>query len=642
MEIKKRILATALLFTFGFSFASCGVANQPAEQTHEHNMKEIAEISATCTEKGTKSYYTCLGCNKLFSDALGEKEISSPEEIKALGHSFNDYKSNNDATVFNDGTKTAQCDYCGATDTITDEGSKIINPFTEEEFLNQVACYGTTNTPNGDRALQRGRIIITVPMLAGTKVSFVGDSNVYKFSVIRTNNPSNPTAGGDTYQIDPGWNTTWADTKCFTLPEPARGRAPEYIVIVFTRNDGAKLSETEIRNLHTLVKVEGYEAIGTSNEVKLTEDEYNRQAGHYGSVVSSNINKNTRMRISFAIRMEAGTTVKFVGDSSLYKWAVVETADTAAFTSLLDSGWNESWANPSVDYVSKINGSFLVLTVAKRDNSALGVEDMAIIHSMFKVDGNKFYENKEPDEAKEYTVNSVNHRGYSKVAPENTLIAYRYSYLSGFRYVECDVSFTKDGYAVLLHDDSIDRTSDGTGKISDLTLEQVRQYDYGSWKDRSFKGEAIPTFDEFISLCAELGLHPYIEIKSNINEQQAKSLVDTVAKYGLLDDCSWISFNATSLAQILKYDDTARVGYVCNSVSEATITTCRNLKTNKNQVFIDVNYAAANENAVSLCQTARIALEVWTVNSEADLLALNPYVSGVTSDYILAGEQLAD
>ena len=240
----------------------------------------------------------------------------------------------------------------------------------------------------------------------------------------------------------------------------------------------------------------------------------------------------------------------------------------------------------------------------------------------------------------DYAVDSVNHRGYSKVAPENTLIAYRYSYLSGFRYVECDVSFTKDGYAVLLHDDSIDRTSDGTGMISDLTLAQARQYDYGSWKDKSFKGEVIPTFDEFIALCAELGLHPYIEIKSNINKQQAKSLVDTVEKYGLLDNCSWISFNAASLAQILNYDDTARVGYVCNSVDENTINTCRGLKTYGNQVFVDVNRSAANANAVALCKNAGLALEVWTVNTEADLFALDPYVSGVTSDYIHAGELL--
>ena len=77
---------------------------------------------------------------------------------------------------------------------------------------------------------------------------------------------------------------------------------------------------------------------------------------------------------------------------------------------------------------------------------------------------------------------SVNHRGYSAIAPENTLPAYRLSKEKGFRYVETDVSFTSDGVPVLLHDASIDRTSDGTGKIAEMTFEQVRQYDFGSWK----------------------------------------------------------------------------------------------------------------------------------------------------------------
>ncbi len=624
------------------SLASCELISSFIPGDDQHNLSEVAEKSATCTEAGVKAYYVCSDCGLIFADENGKTAIEAPEVIKPLGHSFTDYKSNDDATCLKDGTKTAKCDRCDLTETLVDEGSKKVLPLTEDEYLSQVACYGTTNTPHGNGALKRGRIIITVPMLAGTRVTLIGDPNVYKFSVIRTNNPSNPTVGGDTYQIDPGWNTTWNDPNCFVLPEPAKGRAPEYIVIVFTRIDGANLSEAEIQNLHNLVKVEGNKAIETSYEGKLTEEEYNRQAGHYGSVTSTFKNKNTRMRISFAIRMEAGTVVKFVGDSSLYKWAVVETADTSVITKILDSGWNESWSDPTADYLSKINGGFLVLTIAKLDNSAMGAEEMSKIHSMFEVYGNKFNEHADSVEPEDYDVKSVNHRGYSTLAPENTLIAYLYSYLAGFRYVECDVSFTRDGHAVLLHDGSIDRTSDGSGSISSITLEMAREYDYGSWKDMSFKGETIPTFEEFIALCAELGLHPYIEIKESITAEEAKSLVDTVSKYGLLDDCSWISFQAASLRAILEVDSTARVGYVCNSVDDNTIYTCRGLKNGKNSVFVDVNYSAANANAVSLCKAANLALEVWTVNSETDVLALDPYISGVTSDYILAGELLSE
>ena len=632
MKTFRKIIAAFLLFTLVFSVTSCELFN-----VHVHHPVPTEKSLPSCTEAGYEEYFTCSGCGKMFSDSNCVNEISEPVVIEALGHSFTKYKSNNDATHLQDGTKTAQCDYCGATNTVTDEGTMLQNPLTEEEFMMQVACYGTTNTAYGDKALKRGRIIITVPMAAGTKVKFVGDSNVYKFSVIRTNNPSNPTAGGDTYQIDPGWNTTWADPTCFTLPKPSQGMAPEYIVIVFMRQDGADLSETEIQNLHTLVKVEGNKAIFTDYEGALTEEEYERQAAHYGSVTKTYKNKNTRMRISFAIRMEAGTIVNFLGDTGIYKWAVVETADTSVITKILDSGWNESWADPSADYISQINGAFLVLTVAKLDNSALGTDDLAIIHDMFKVEGNKFTENSTPIAKGEQTISSIAHRGYSSLAPENTLTAYRYAYLAGFKYVECDVTFTKDGYAVLLHDSTIDRTSNGSGSIADMTLAEARSYEYGSWKDMSFMGEAIPTFEEFIALCAELKLHPYIEIKGTITDAEAKVLYDIVAKYDYLDDCSWISFDAPALNAILKYDDTARLGYVCNSVSESVTTAALAMQTGKNEVFIDLKASAANADAVALCQNAGLAIEVWTVNAVADALALNGYVSGVASDWLYAG-----
>ena len=231
---------------------------------------------------------------------------------------------------------------------------------------------------------------------------------------------------------------------------------------------------------------------------------------------------------------------------------------------------------------------------------------------------------------------SVNHRGYSTVAPENTLAAYRLSAEMGFTVVECDVQFTSDGHAVLLHDGSIDRTSDGSGNITNLTLEEVRSYDFGSWKSSEYAGEKIPTFDEFMALCKELNLHPYIEIKSTISEAYAQNLIDIVNKYEMLDNVTWISFGSASLAEIVKLDNTARVGYVTSAtITEEVLTTVNALKTGANEVFIDSHYDIA-DSEVELCKGAGIALEVWTVDSEILLEELNPYISGVTSNWIHA------
>lgn len=238
-------------------------------------------------------------------------------------------------------------------------------------------------------------------------------------------------------------------------------------------------------------------------------------------------------------------------------------------------------------------------------------------------------------------VKAVNHRGFSTEAPENTIPAYILSKKKGFTYVECDVSFTKDGVAVLLHDGTINRTSNGSGNIADLNYAEVFQYDFGSWKSEAYAGTKIPTFKEFIILCRNLGLHPYIELKSNgaYTKEQVHSLVDIVEACGMKGKVTWISFSATFLAYIRDYDKTARLGYVC-SLSSTTINTARNLRTGENEVFLDCSYSTVTD--VSECVDADIPVEVWTVNSAGAIKNLNPYVSGVTSDSLVAGKILYD
>lgn len=237
-------------------------------------------------------------------------------------------------------------------------------------------------------------------------------------------------------------------------------------------------------------------------------------------------------------------------------------------------------------------------------------------------------------------VKSINHRGYY-TAPENTLAAFKLSKKKGFKYVECDVSFTSDGYAVLLHDSTVDRTSNGTGSISALTLAQVKALDFGSWKSEEYAGEQIPRFEEFIALCRNLGLHPYIELKEG-TEAQIKGLVDVVKRHGMKGKVTWISFNATYLGYVKAVDTSARLGFVVGSVTASTITTViQHLRTGKNEVFVDCAYENATGDAVTLCADADIPLEVWTVNSENNIKTLDAYVSGVTSDNLIAGNVLA-
>lgn len=251
----------------------------------------------------------------------------------------------------------------------------------------------------------------------------------------------------------------------------------------------------------------------------------------------------------------------------------------------------------------------------------------------------------------DYDVNfrSVAHRGLMSVAPENTIPAYRAARAAGFQYAETDVAFTSDGVPVLLHDASINRTSNGTGNLASLTFAQVRQYDFGSWFSPEFAGTQIPSFEEFIVFCKRVGLHPYIEMKNDTTYTQAQieSLVDMVEAAGMKGKVTWISFNATYLVYVKNYDATARLGFLLfDSVTDANITTANGLKTSTNEVFLDTR--GYSSGVASKAKSAHIPIETWKPAATtgdwtiSNLLSLDPYFTGITTNAIIGGKLFYD
>lgn len=237
-------------------------------------------------------------------------------------------------------------------------------------------------------------------------------------------------------------------------------------------------------------------------------------------------------------------------------------------------------------------------------------------------------------------IRGINHRGYSIDAPENTLPAYRLSKLKGFKYAEADVRFTQDGIPVLIHDATINRTSNGEGEVKAMTLEEIRKFDFGQWKSAAFTGTRIPTLEEFLALCRDIDLYPYIELKVGSREQVEK-VVDLVAEYELDGKAVYISFLETPLQYVVDKDPKATIGYLAGSpISESVIAKTRGLKTGSNYVFVDAS--DYSESAVSLCRQNSIPLEVWTIDSESIIRSLSPYITGVTSNRWHAGRLMME
>lgn len=119
----------------------------------------------------------------------------------------------------------------------------------------------------------------------------------------------------------------------------------------------------------------------------------------------------------------------------------------------------------------------------------------------------------------------IGHRGAAGLKPENTMASFRFAAELGVDWLECDVRLTKDGYAVLMHDATVDRTTNGSGNLADMTLEQVERLDAG-------EGERVPRLSEFLALLKETGLSAEVEIK---DPNALETAIKEIREYGLQD-----------------------------------------------------------------------------------------------------------
>lgn len=164
----------------------------------------------------------------------------------------------------------------------------------------------------------------------------------------------------------------------------------------------------------------------------------------------------------------------------------------------------------------------------------------------------------------------VAHRGLLQHAPENTLSNFRacLELRLGFEF---DVARTSDGHLVCIHDDTVDRTTDGTGRVAELTLEQIRQLDAGSWMSTEFADEKVPTVEEVFQLIAEYPERRFliaVDLKAKDVEQD---IVRLALKHAVLDHLLFIGRTISEphvRQQIRQVSPTAQTAVVANTPDE--------------------------------------------------------------------------
>lgn len=225
----------------------------------------------------------------------------------------------------------------------------------------------------------------------------------------------------------------------------------------------------------------------------------------------------------------------------------------------------------------------------------------------------------------------IAHRGASGIAPENTLAAFNKAIEIGVDAVELDLHGTVDGEVVVIHDHSLDRTTDMCGLINQTTLADIKQADAGAWFHPQFKGETIPTLEEAVRCIANKSI-AVLEIKdSSITQAVVKKVIDM----SLLERVVIISFNISDVQTVRTIEPRIPTGWLIggNNGNTDPIQLCQKL-CSLGSSLVNINHLLITEEFAYEVRRRGVSLWTWTVDDVDRMRLMRDIgVQGITSNY---------
>lgn len=224
------------------------------------------------------------------------------------------------------------------------------------------------------------------------------------------------------------------------------------------------------------------------------------------------------------------------------------------------------------------------------------------------------------------------HRGASHVFPENTLPAFKEAVRRGANGLELDVHLTKDGHPVVIHDEKVNRTTDGKGLVKNYTLKELKQLSAGTWFHEQYKHFKIPTLEEVFRKATPYPVLLNIEMKNLIirYEDMEKEIIRLIHKYQLRERVILSSFNPESLKIVSKIDKSVITGFLYFGKLDQPWTMALELSAHTIHPPID----ALNQELVKKSHTYGLLVCPYHVNRWREIhLALDCRVDGMITMY---------
>ena len=212
------------------------------------------------------------------------------------------------------------------------------------------------------------------------------------------------------------------------------------------------------------------------------------------------------------------------------------------------------------------------------------------------------------------------HRGSKGTHPENTLEAFKEAVRLGVDGIELDVHLTKDGELAIIHDETVDRTTNGTGYVRDMTMAELKKLDSGSWFSEEFNQSAIPTLAEVLSLLKDTNIKLNVEIKSDIIPYEGieEKVLQTLESYSYKDKAIISSFNHYSVKKVHKLDPNIETAILFMEVLHAPWEYARSIGASALHVYLPVAFTEMSREA----KRNNYPVRVFTVNDKVHIKQL--------------------
>lgn len=224
------------------------------------------------------------------------------------------------------------------------------------------------------------------------------------------------------------------------------------------------------------------------------------------------------------------------------------------------------------------------------------------------------------------------HRGFSGKYPENTLLAFRKAMEAECDGIELDVHLAKDGSLIIMHDEKLDRTTNGTGLLCEHTLDELRQFDASAVMPGKFPFEPIPTLAEYFELVKDTPVITNIELKNSViwYEGMEEKVIEMVRAYHLEDRVIFSSFNHESIALCKRLAPEIPCGFLydCWLIHSGAYA-----KTNGVE-YLHPSLYSLNDTVIDEIAQDGVGLNVWTVNEESGMRYLaQKQVNGIITNH---------